>query len=84
MDLKYLLTISRMKEQHLLNDEWSWWEHRKASSEQDYSNNTVRCIDFNTVEQFWQCMNHIPSPSEFFTMDAIIVPFRTRMVRKDM
>lgn len=55
-----------MEEQHLLNDEWSWWEHRKASSEEDYSNNTVRCIDFNTVEQFWQCMNHIPSPSEFF------------------
>ena len=53
---------SKTTEQHPLNDQWSWWEHRKANSEEDYSNNTVRCADFETVEGFWQCMNHIPSP----------------------
>ena len=57
---------SKTTEQHPLNDQWSWWEHRKANSEEDYSNNTVRCADFETVEGFWQCMNHIPAPSEFF------------------
>ena len=65
-----MLVILRMEnkktEQHPLNDQWSWWEHRKANSEEDYSNNTVRCADFETVEGFWQCMNNIPSPSEFF------------------
>ena len=57
---------NKTTEQHPLNDQWSWWEHRKANSEEDYSNNTVRCADFETVEGFWQCMNHIPAPSEFF------------------
>ena len=36
---------SKTTEQHPLNDQWSWWEHRKASSEEDYSNNTVRCAN---------------------------------------
>jgi hypothetical protein len=44
------------------------WEHKAAESKNpsQWKENMLALCSFNTVEEFWRYMNHIPRPSEVF------------------
>mmetsp|Transcript_21182 Transcript_21182/g.60276 ORF Transcript_21182/g.60276 Transcript_21182/m.60276 type:complete len:213 (-) Transcript_21182:193-831(-) len=53
-------------EEHPLESAWSFWEHRKGGSTNDYGAKMHRLGDFQTVEDFWRFKNNLPRPSEVF------------------
>lgn len=49
-----------------LNDYWCLYFHAKNSNK-NYSENTTKLIEFNTIEYFWRTFNNIPKPTDMFT-----------------
>jgi hypothetical protein len=48
-----------------LNDTWCVYFHAKNSNK-NYSENTTKLIEFNTIEYFWRTFNNIPKPTDMF------------------
>jgi hypothetical protein len=66
--------------EHPLQNEWSVWEHRKATAAGDYGSNMTKMCSFNTVEGFWRFLNFTPCPSDMFTTDQGSTKFNDRDV----
>ena len=49
-----------------LNDIWCVYFHAKDNNK-NYSDNTAKLIEINTIEDFWRTFNNIPKPTDMFS-----------------
>jgi hypothetical protein len=56
------------EETHPLEHEWVLWEHAGGANKDPnkWKENMKALCQFNTVEEFWQYFNYIPTPSQVF------------------
>ena len=53
-----------------LNDTWVVYFHAKNLNK-NYSQNTLKLIEFDDIEYFWRTFNNIPKPTEMFSEPGV-------------